>query len=134
MMTVYFFSTVSIKGATDATAVQSVDGIRLLKDSYYMFRLDGRQRCRSVKMVGDKDRRVGYGTNAHAVRVCGWWQADIHNSSDKTKQDIKYIEGDCPMQSNVHRKDAESAYLDASPKNTMAYDSSTCAKCTSWKI
>lgn len=54
-MKVYSTSAVCPAGATDATAVRDVRGIKYLKDSYYIDMIDGHYRHRSVKMPGDEN-------------------------------------------------------------------------------
>lgn len=49
MMTMYFLSTVSSEGTANATAEQSVENMKVLKDSYCKLMPDDRHRRHSVK-------------------------------------------------------------------------------------
>lgn len=51
MMTVYFSSAVNVEVATYENAVHNINCIKLLKDGYFIFKLDGRDRRFSVKTV-----------------------------------------------------------------------------------
>lgn len=53
---VYFSVTVIKARATDAIAVNNVEGTGMLKDGYYIFMLDGRHRHRSFEVLRGDDR------------------------------------------------------------------------------
>lgn len=54
-MTEHFSITVSPNGATYATTVHNVNGMKILKHNYCMFMIDGHHRRRSVEMSRLKD-------------------------------------------------------------------------------
>lgn len=55
MMIVYFLSGVKLEGATNATAVHTVDDMKFLKDHFRMVVVDCRHLCRSVKVLQDEN-------------------------------------------------------------------------------
>lgn len=55
MMTVYFSTRVDPKGATYATAVRSVDGMKMLKYGYRMVIIDACHCRRSMQMIRDEN-------------------------------------------------------------------------------
>lgn len=54
------------------------------------------------------------GMSLHVLRVSGWRQAHFISSGHKVRQDSQYCNGDCAMQSVVHRHDVECAELHVS--------------------
>lgn len=55
IMTVWFSSTISTEGAIYATAVNNVDGLKLLEDVYFIFMLDGRHWRDFSELPRDED-------------------------------------------------------------------------------